>query len=80
MLVDVGCGYKQHARIAPSAPICVNVGLDVYVEMPQDEAYLFVQKRVTHFSDIAKKAQKALEEVSVDLCVSSAALAHVTKA
>jgi prefoldin subunit 5 len=75
ILADIGCGYRVKA-LSTATSVAVNIGLDIFVDMPLDEATTFLKFRFKVLNENANKAEEEAEIVKRDY--ESAAKAYST--
>ena len=75
ILADIGSGYRVKAYSSATSA-AVNIGLDVFVDMPLEEAANFFKSRFKELDIIAKKAEEEANIVKRDY--DSAASAYTT--
>jgi len=75
ILADIGCGYRIKA-LSTATSAAVNIGLDIFVDMPLDEAAKFLEFRLQGLDAVAKKAEEEANIVNRDY--ESAAKAYST--
>ena len=75
ILADIGCGYRIKA-LSTATSAAVNIGLDIFVDMPLDEAAKFLEFRLQGLDAVAKKAEEEANIVNRDY--ESAARAYST--
>lgn len=78
-LVDVGGGFRMHARIGATNTVCVDIGCGIFLELTLDEATRYCSGRLTSLSSLISVLEAEVIKTGADLVIAQSGLAELYK-
>lgn len=79
-LIDVGAGFRMHARIGATNTVCIDVGCGIYLELTLDEASRYCAGRLTSLSSLISVLEAEVVKTGADLVIAESGLAELYRA
>ncbi|KAG8229886.1 hypothetical protein J437_LFUL009750 [Ladona fulva] len=77
--IDIGCNFYVQGQTTDSSTVYVHVGYGFFLEFPLPEAIIFVEKRISYFTEMAKKETKNCASIKAYIKLLEESLPHVQK-